>query len=60
MIDLDAFEDWLYENFKPKTITNTMRSLRYLQKNGVQIGDRDSFTDTPDNIPQDEHGQNGD
>ena len=41
MIDLDAFEDWLYENFKPKTITNTMRSLRYLQKNGVQIGDRE-------------------
>ncbi len=41
--DQADFEDWLYEQFKPKTIQNTLRSLRYLDRNGVDLNDPDSF-----------------
>lgn len=37
------FEDWMIENFRPKTIENTMRALRYLERNGVDLGDRNTF-----------------
>ena len=33
----------MYENFKQKTIENTMRSLRHLENAGVTIDQRDSF-----------------
>ena len=41
--DQAEFEDWLYENFKPKTIQNTLRSLRYLDRNGVDLNQMESF-----------------
>ena len=37
------FEDWMIENFRPKTVENTMRSLRYLQRNGVSLEERNTF-----------------
>ena len=43
MSDYEKFEDWLYMNFKPKTIENTLRSLRYLAKNGVNLDQAESF-----------------
>ena len=41
--DYEKFEDWLYMSFKPKTIQNTLRSLRYLAKNGVNLEQTESF-----------------
>ena len=37
------FEDWMYENFKQKTLENTMRSSRHLENAGVTVDQRDSF-----------------
>lgn len=45
MKDHDRFEDWLYENFKHKTVENSLRAFRYLEKNGVKLEDRNSFRD---------------
>ena len=41
--DQASFEDWLYDNFKPKTIQNTLRSLRYLDRQGVDLNQMESF-----------------
>ena len=43
MSEFIDLEDWMIENFRPKTVENTMRSLRYLQRNGVKLEDRNSF-----------------
>ncbi|MEM0135370.1 MAG: hypothetical protein QXU18_09145 [Thermoplasmatales archaeon] len=37
------FEDWMYENFKPKTIQNTLRSLRHLVARSVDLDERRTF-----------------
>ncbi len=41
--DLTEFEDFAYENYKARTIQNTLRSLRHLSMVGVDLDSRDSF-----------------
>lgn len=41
--DFHEFEDWLYENFKHKTVENSLRAYRYLERNGVKLEERDTF-----------------
>ena len=37
------FEDWMWETFKPKTVQNTLRALRHLEKNGVSMDAPETF-----------------
>ena len=37
------FYDWLQERYKHKTISNYLRALRHLEREGVNLDSKDSF-----------------